>query len=168
MEKSPGYIMAAPHLIKLLLPSVRIVILLRDPPDIARSRYTQCIVQTRRSKRAWQTGWEETELEARLMAKCGGTTEFEFEDMLLATGVFFQHNDSERLSLNHSMTMADFVDTRMAEHGRRLYDDYVAVLERWLFVFPGGKLHVVMTEQFSDHGFDGVNSVLRHVGFPDS
>jgi len=136
-EKTPAYFdRAQPRLVACAVPSARLLLMLRDPAERARSAYAMC----------------QRELEARW---CRSSFAEVVERMLIGGG---NGTDSPLHVSRREM--------RRAPHLRRMFlmGHYSAFLRRWLDVFPPPTVRVLWLEQFKADPFACMTAVERFAG----
>ena len=136
-EKTPAYFdLAQPRQVACTVPAARILVMLRDPSERARSAYAMC----------------QRELEARWCRPAFAAV----VDRMLIGG-----NSSDASVLHVSRR-----EMRRKPHLRRLFlmGHYSAFLRRWLDVFPTAHVRVIWLEQFKVDPFACMRAVERFAG----
>eukprot|EP00316_Scyphosphaera_apsteinii_P024145 CAMPEP_0119322434 /NCGR_PEP_ID=MMETSP1333-20130426/58186_1 /TAXON_ID=418940 /ORGANISM="Scyphosphaera apsteinii, Strain RCC1455" /LENGTH=322 /DNA_ID=CAMNT_0007329669 /DNA_START=340 /DNA_END=1308 /DNA_ORIENTATION=+ len=169
MEKSAGYThvrrnssqnarvpQLVPRMLLRLMPTVRIIVLLRDPVSMVRSRFSQCQRQIAKHR------------SSTMRTKCGGSTDQDFETMLVGSGIAWI--DEAQRPLSAGLNAQQVLAARMGgPQGLLLIEDPLEMLSLWSeeMAQAGGQssqLLVLFTELLSTDPKGVMNSVLRHVG----
>ena len=165
-----GVDVLVPRLVATLLPSARLLLLLRDPATVVRSRFEHCLRQPVGHRRDFR-------------AYCGSSSATEYECMLLRSGILAlagargrEHaagcaavsTTADATPYARQLTPRALLDARMLPGTMPLVDDYVGILRRWSDAFPRkGAMLVLFTEQLASDAPSTVSRVLRFAGLPD-
>jgi len=136
---------------------VRLVLLLRDPVALVRSRFVHCLRQAGRQRRP-------------PLPSCGGAVERDYESMLTAGAGLLRLEPGGAAGGSPLRPVAVARDAealyalRMAPGSIPLVLDYSAVISAWLAAFPPDALLVGFTEEFASGPSSLLNRVLAHAG----
>uniref|UniRef100_A0A7S4B5D5 Sulfotransferase domain-containing protein n=1 Tax=Chrysotila carterae TaxID=13221 RepID=A0A7S4B5D5_CHRCT len=169
MEKSAGYShirrnasnagdipKLVPKLLARMAPNVRLVVLLRDPATVVRSRFAQCLLQM--SKHVGQS-------KQLSLTKCGGASDADFERMLVGSRLICL-NSTGGPTAAAGLGARDVIAARMGgPAGLLLVEDPLVVLREWS-TLHGQRLLVLFTEQLFIDAKAAMNKLLVHVGLP--
>ncbi len=143
-EKTPGYWRRAdPMDLKTVMPSVRLVLMLRKPSDLVYSRFWYCHTYLYMNK---------PELGKK---KCGGGS---FDQFVKSMLTYTKKEDAYiyNYGYNHTgNTLEIFPDSLFIRH-----------LKRWLSVFDRDQLLISFVEDFLDNPFNFLRATQVHAGLP--
>ena len=147
------------------MPSAKLVLILRDPATIIRSRFNHCVAREEHGG----------------LSICGGSNDEDFECMLVQSGLI---NASLRCKIGHGLyrdevnlqaaiptantcTSKQVLAARMAPNSWHLVEDYLEIINRWANAYFGSYGLVLFTENLSNDPKQVMNKILRFIGYKD-